>query len=88
MPKPMALLATSWPILPKPIIPSVLFWSSLPAEYDFFRLLKFVSPSIGILLLALYKNLTILNRCANTSSATEDEDAAGVLITLLPFSLA
>ena len=65
--------------LPKPIIPKVLPVSSLPPEKAFLRDLKFSSPSRGICLFDSYKNLTIPKRCAKTNSATDDEDAAGVL---------
>ena len=39
-------------------------------------------------LLESYKKRTPENKCANTNSATDSDDAAGVLITLIPFSRA
>ena len=50
-----------------------------PPEKAFLRDLKFSSPSRGICLFDSYKNLTIPKRCAKTNSATDEEDAAGVL---------
>ena len=43
--------------------------------------LNLESPSRGIDLLDSWRNLTQLNKCEKTSSATDFDDAAGVLIT-------
>ena len=43
---------------------------------------------MGMFLLESKTNLEILNKCAITSSATDCEDAAGVLITISPLSRA
>ena len=50
--------------------------------------MNFESPSKGIALFESYKKRTPENKCAKTNSATDSEEAAGVLITLNPFSRA
>ena len=88
IPIPIAIFATSWPILPKPIIPIFLPANSLPPANDFLSSLNFESPSRGIDLFDSWRNLTHPNRWEKTSSATDLDEAAGVLMTLIFFDLA
>ena len=62
IPIPIAIFATSLPILPNPTIPSVFPLSSAPLEYDFFNSSNLQSPSRGILLLEECKCLTHPNK--------------------------
>ena len=60
----------------------------MPLAYSFFSCLNLVSPSSGIERLDLKRDLTNEKRCANTISATEMDDAAGVFATSIPLLLA
>ncbi|MOA39402.1 hypothetical protein D3C78_1611810 [compost metagenome] len=66
----------------------VLPRNSIPLVYAFLRSLNLSPPSTGILRLASCKKRTPVNKCANTNSATESDDEAGVLTTAKPLPLA
>ena len=73
---------------PNPTIPRVRPLNSTPFAYDFFKAPNLESPSKGICRFESCKKRTSPLICPITSSATESEDAAGVLNTLSPFSRA
>ena len=80
--RPLALSATIEPILPQPIIPSILEYNSIPVYFDFSHFPRCVE----VFALGIFLARDIIK--AIVCSAVVIELPYGVFITIVPFAVA